>query len=154
MRLKYFIFISILVFLAGCTSSPKNAFAVKTKDYGQCRLIEKGEKIFYKKKLVKYVCEDMHVLFDNPYEKKDEWYFKSGFFTKGKVQDISSTKVVKTFHKVCELRGAYGVGTQKIRKFYFNMKIKACQPFIWSGEAGIVPFDSYDDCRFECFILR
>jgi len=146
--------IVVSLFFLGCGGSPKNAYAVKTKDYGQCRAIVKGEKLFYKKKLVKYVCEDRHVLLDDPYEKENEWYFKSGLLNKGKVENISSTQVLRTFHKSCELKGAYGTGTQEIKKYYFNTKIKACQPFVWSGEAGIVPFETYDDCRFECFILR
>lgn len=155
MKLSSFLVVVILsLSFLGCSGSPKNAYAVKTKDYGQCRSIQKGERIYYKKKLVRYVCEDMHVLFNDPYEKNEEWYFKSGFLDEGKVKDISSTKVIRSMHKQCELKGAYGTGTKEIKKFYLNTKTKACQPFVWSGEAGIVPFDSYDDCRFECFELR
>jgi len=145
---------AMILFFSGCGGSPKNAYALKTADYGQCRSIEKGEKIFYKKRLVRYVCEDMHVLFGEPYEKQDIWYFKSGLLEEGDVKHISSTKVEKVLHKQCELEGAYGIGTQEIRKFYFNSVFLACKPFIWSGKAGIAPFNSKDECRVECFHLR
>ena len=136
----------------GCISgSPKNAFALKTEDYGQCRLQEEGTKIFHKKRLVSYVCEDGHVLLSKPYKKEDTWYFSSGFYDGEKVKDISSTKVIKTFYQVCQLEGAYGTGTDSIRKFYFNTKLKACQPFEYSGKDGIVPFDSRDECEVNCY---
>lgn len=154
MKFESLIIVSVMLFFVGCGGSPKNAYAVKTKDYGQCRSINSGEKIYYKKKLVRYVCEDMHVLLDKPFEKKDEWYYKAGFYDGKKVKKAKTTKVTRTFHKQCDLEGAYGTGTQKIKKFYLNTKNKTCTPFMWSGEAGIVPFDTKDDCRFECFEQR
>ena len=148
--MKYLLILLMAVVFIGCAGSPKNAFALKTEDYGQCRMLEEGERIFYKKKRVSYICEDGHVLFSKPYEKDEEWYFSSGFYDGKKVKNISSTKVLKTFHKICQLEGSYGTGNESIRKFYFNTKIKACQPFEYSGENGISLFDSRDECEVFC----
>jgi len=154
MKVQSLILISTIVLFSACGGSPKNSYAVKVQDYGQCRSLEEGEKIFYKKRLVKYICEDKHVLMGKPFEKKDDWYFKAGLYDGEKVEKVKDAKVIRTYHKRCQLQGAYGTGTQKIRKFYLNTKNKTCMPFEWSGEAGIVPFNTKEDCRFECFELR
>ena len=153
-RSLFFTLVSTLLglfFLAGCTASPEGSFGLKTAEYGQCRGLEKGEKIRYKKRLVTYVCEERHVLFGEPYKRDDAWYFKSGRFDGKRVKDISQAKVEKSFHNICQFEGSYGTGDQYIRKFYFNTKLKACLPFDWSGKDGIVPFDSKDLCEMNCF---
>ena len=149
--MRYILVLLMAVGFIGCTGSPKNAFALKTEDYGQCRMLDEGERIFYKKRRVSYICEDGHVLLSKPYEQDEAWYFSSGFYDGKKVINISSTKVLKTFHKICQLEGAYGTGNESIRKFYFNTKLKACQPFEYSGKDGIVPFDSRDECEMNCY---
>ena len=140
-----------LFLISGCTASPKNAFAIKTAEYGQCRGLEKGEAIRYKKRLVSYVCEDKHVLFGEPYQLEDEWYFKSGKYDGKKVKEVSSVKVDKRIHNICQFEGTYGSGDSHIRKFYFDNKLKACFPFDWSGKEGIAPFDSQDVCEKSCY---
>lgn len=137
--------------LAGCSASPQNAFAIKTAEYGQCRALKKSEGIRYKNRLVSYVCEDSHVLFGQPYQREEEWYFKSGKYDGIKVREISEVKVDKRIHGVCHFEGTYGTGDKHIRKFYFDTKLKACRPFDWSGKGGIVPFESQDVCEKNCY---
>jgi len=135
----------------GCTSSPKNAFSVKTEDYGQCRSLYKGEKIRYKRRLVQYVCEDNHVLIGKPYRVDGHWFFKSGLYNGKKVKKDSFTKITKSFHNLCNMSGSYGDGTEDIRKFHFDTKLKRCLPYSWSGKGGFVPFSSVDDCEVACY---
>ena len=137
--------------MSGCLSSPKNAFAVKTEDYGQCRTLQKGEKIRYKKRLVQYVCEDNRVLIGKPYKVKGEWYFKTGTYDGKRVRKDSYTKVTKSFNNICKMEGVYGDGNEQIKKFYLDRKIKKCIPFMWSGKGGFVPFDSVDECEMKCY---
>lgn len=147
---------SVLVFfgsflLVGCTASPQNAVGLKTSEHGQCRGLKKSEGIRYKNRLVSYICEDKHVLFGQAYQLEDEWYFKSGKYDGKRVEDISQTKVEKSFHNICQFEGSYGTGNEHIRKFYFNTKLKSCLPFEWSGKDGIVPFNSQDLCEMNCY---
>jgi len=141
------------VLFSGCfLTSPKGAFALETKEYGQCRPLKRGERIAYKKRLVKFVCEDtQHVLFGNPYELKGDWYYKSGTYKGKKVSNISHAKVVKAFRNRCELPGVYGVGKMKVQMFYFDVSLKSCRPFEWSGDGGSAPFDSRDACEAYCY---
>lgn len=143
--------IALLFLFTGCSASPKNAYALRTADHGQCRSLTKGERIYYKKKRAQYLCEDNHVLLSKPYKIKDEWYFHSGEYDGKKVKNISSTKVDKVFHNICQVKGLYGTGDKKIKKFYFDTKLKRCLPFEWSGQEGFVPFDSVDLCEMKCF---
>lgn len=140
---------SIFLF-SGCSSSPVNAYAVKTADYGQCRSLKKGERIAYKKRPVAFICEDRHVLVGKPYKIEDTWYYKSGLYDGKKVKAASQTKVNKVLRNICQLQGSYGAGTQKIRKFYFDTTLKSCRPFQWSGKGGTAPFDSVDICEMNC----
>ena len=150
--MKNFIVLLVVgVFFTACTGSPKNAFAVQTYDYGQCRSLDKGERISYKKKPVSYICEDSHFLYGKPYKKEDIWYFKSGIYEGSDVKELSSTKVDKTLYNICQFEASYGTGSEKIRKFYFSTKLKACLPFEWSGKDGIAPFDSKDECEAKCY---
>ena len=143
---------SVVIFLStACSVSPKNAYALKTAEHGQCRLTKKGERIYYKKKRAVYICEDNHVLFKKPYKIKDAWYFPSGHYDGRKVKKLSASKVEKVLHNRCQLKGIYGTGNQTIKKFYFDTKLNRCQPFEWSGKGGYVPFDSVDICEMECF---
>lgn len=147
-----FIFIVLSLFLLlGCSASPQNAFAIKTAEYGQCRGLKKSEGIRYKNRLVSYVCEDKHVLFGQPYQLEDEWYFKSGKYDGKRIKEISGVKVEKRIHNICQFEGSYGTGDKHIRKFYFNTKLQSCLPFEWSGKDGIVPFDSQDLCEMNCY---
>ncbi len=140
-----------LLLLTGCSASPKNAYALRTADHGQCRSLNKGERIYYKKKRVQYLCEDNYVLFARPYKHKDIWYFPSGEYKDKKISKVSSTKIEKVFHNICQVQGLRGTGDKKITKFYFDTKLKRCIPFEWSGKGGFVPFDSVDICEMNCF---
>jgi len=139
-------------FFLGCSSSPKGAYALQTADYGQCRILKKGEKIRYQKRLVKYICaDDKHLLVGKPYKVKGVWFYESAQFNGKKVEKASHTKIEKTFHNRCQLQGTYGTGEEKIQKFYFNTATKACKPFEWSGKGGLVPFSSRDECEAKCY---
>lgn len=141
-----------LFLLAGCSMSPQHAYAVKTADYGQCRSLEKDERIRYKKRPVSFVCEQRHILYGKPYKSQDEWYFKAGTYDEGeKIKEAAPTKVEKILHDICQIQGSYGTGIEKIRKFYFNTKLQQCMPFIWSGKGGMAPFDSQDICEMNCY---
>jgi len=140
-----------MVLVSGCTGSPKHAYAVKTQDYGQCRSLDEGEKIYYRKRPVAFTCEDSHFLYGKPYKESNAWYFKSGIYEGKKLKDLSSTKVTKSMYNICQLEAAYGTGNEKIRKFYFNTRLKTCLPFEWSGKDGIAPFDSRDECEVKCY---
>ncbi len=135
----------------GCSISPNNAYALKTVDHGQCHTVRKGEKIYYKKRRVKYLCEDNYVLFSKPYQSKDEWYYPSGYYDGKRVRNVSTAKIDKVYHNICQVKGLYGSGDKKIKKFYFDTKLKRCKPFEWSGKGGFVPFNSVDECEMECF---
>jgi len=137
--------------LQGCSGSPHNSFGLKTAEYGECRRLEKGEIIRYKNRLVSYVCEDRDILFGKPYKIGDDWYFKAGYFNGKSVENISQAKVEKVLYNICQFQGAYGTGSEHIRKFYFNIGLKACLPFEWSGTNGVVPFDSKDECEANCY---
>jgi len=152
--LKYLLSsVIVLSFFLGCSASPKGAYALQTADYGQCRVLEKGEKIRYKKRLVKYVCaDDKHLLIGKPYKVKDTWFYESARFNGKKIEKASYTKIERSFHNRCQLRGSYGTGDKKIRKFYFDTKIKECRPFMWSGKGGLVPFASQDGCEAKCYL--
>jgi len=141
----------LLAFLTGCSMTPKNAYALRTADHGQCHPLKKGERIYYKKKRVKYLCEDSQVLFSKPYKVEEEWYFPSGYYDGKRVRNISAAKVDKVYHNICQVKGLYGSGDQKVKKFEFDTKLKRCRPFEWSGQGGFVPFDSIDECEMECY---
>lgn len=145
------IIVFALFALAGCSISPQNAYAVKTEDYGQCRSLEKGERIRYKKRPVSFVCEEKHILYGKPYQSEDGWYFKAGAYDGKKIKEVSPTRVEKILRNICQIQGSYGTGTQKIRKFYFNTKLQQCMPFVWSGKGGMAPFDSQDICEMNCY---
>ena len=139
-------------FFLGCSASPKGAYALRTADYGECRVLQKGEKIRYQKRLVKYVCsDDKHLLVGKPYKVKDDWYYESAQFAGKKIEKASYTKIEKVFHNNCQLRGAKGSGSEKIKKFYFDTRTKECRPFKWSGKGGLVPFESVDSCQAKCY---
>ncbi len=142
----------VVSFFTGCTASPEGAYALKTADYGQCRVLHMGEKIRYKKRLVSYVCaDDKHLLIGEPYKVKGDWYYKSARYNGKKVEKARYTKIEKSFHNRCQLKGSYGEGTQKIKKFYFDTGLKACRPYEWSGEGGMVPFSTRDECEAKCY---
>ncbi len=142
----------VLSLFSACSSSPKGAYALQTADYGQCRILKEGEKIRYKKRLVKYVCaDDKHFLIGKPYQVKGNWYYESAQLNGKKVEKASYTKIKKTFHNSCQLQGTYGKGKEKIQKFYFKASAKRCKPFEWSGKGGFVPFSSRDECEAKCY---
>jgi hypothetical protein len=142
----------LLSFFSGCSFSPQGAYALKTADYGECRRLHKGEKIRYKKRLVKYVCsDDKHLLIGKPYKVKGDWYYESARFNGKKIERACYTKIEKSFQNRCQIQGQKGTGSEKIRKFYFDTKFKECRPFEWSGKGGLVPFESKDGCEAQCY---
>lgn len=149
--MKYLLSVILAFGFYGCSASPKGAYALKTAEYGQCRSLKKGERIQYKKRLVEYVCEDNYVLIGKPYKIKDEWFYKSGKYNGKKVTSVSHTKVDKAYRNICQIEGSYGSGAEKIKKFYFDTKLKRCKSFEWSGKDGFAPFDSEDICEMHCY---
>lgn len=143
-------FIMVIVF-AGCTaSSPKHAYAIRTVEHGQCKSMSKKQRYHYKGKRAKYICSDNIVLLGKPYKTKGKWYFKSGHIEGRKVKNISFTEVDKAITNRCHLEGEYGLGSDKVKRFYFDLSRKMCKPFEWSGQGGTAPFNSIDECEMKC----
>ena len=50
----------------------------------------------------------------------------------------------------CSLEPNGGPCNAYFPKFYFDMKEKRCKEFIWGGCAGVVPFETLEDCEKQC----
>lgn len=149
--MKTVLIFGMALLFAGCTAgSPRHAYAIKTVEHGQCEAMNKHQRYHYKGKRAKYICNDNVVLLGKPYKTKGKWYFKSGRIVGKKVKNISYAEVDSAIKDRCHLEGEYGLGSQKLKKFYFDLSRKMCKPFEWSGERGTVPFDSIDECEMQC----
>ena len=49
----------------------------------------------------------------------------------------------------CELEPEVGPCNAAIPRFYFDKKENECKQFIWGGCAGVVPFETLEECE-EC----
>lgn len=144
-----------LFILSGCSSMGLNrdSVAVVTKEYGQCIVNTKAAPSFNKKK-VTFRCEKDRVLLGELYEKDGVKYIDSARLSKkdGKyvIKDRKSVQFVRGLHSVCQLKPMQGEGDKKIKRFYFDMKLKECRPFNWNGKGGFVPFKNLDECEQYC----
>ncbi|MEE8588723.1 MAG: BPTI/Kunitz-type proteinase inhibitor domain-containing protein [Sulfurimonadaceae bacterium] len=144
-----------LFILSGCSSMGLNrdSVAVVTKEYGQCIANTKAAPSFNKKK-VTFRCEKDRVLLGGLYEKDGVEYIDSARLSKkdGKyvIKDRKSVQFVRGLHSVCQLKPMQGEGDKKIKRFYFDMKLKECRPFNWNGKGGFVPFKNVDECEQYC----
>jgi hypothetical protein len=50
----------------------------------------------------------------------------------------------------CNLNPDAGPCYALITKYYYDKTTKKCQPFMWGGCAGVVPFDSLEECEKGC----
>lgn len=147
--------VSALLLLSGCTGIGLNSgsIAAVTEEYGQCIANTREAPIFGHKK-VTFICQDGRVLLGGAYEEKGQMYIDSGVLTKREdrysIKDRSRAVFVEGLHSVCQLKPAAGNGTKQIRRFYFDMRLKECRSFVWSGKGGIVPFRSMDECEQHC----
>lgn len=139
-----------VLLLSACASSPKHAYALETEKYGQCHAFKKGEGIRYQKRLVDYICEEGYLLYGEPYESGGEWFYPALKPEKNRLKPTASTRVSKRLHNICQVRGKYGVGKESHTRFYFDQNRKVCTPFTWSGEGGLAPFTSRDECEVNC----
>ncbi len=146
---------AVALLLGGCTGSGlgSDSVAVVTKEYGQCFINTKASPRFNGKK-VTFRCEKNRVLLGEPYEKEGVDYIESAHLYKksGKyrIKDREELHFVESLHSVCQIKPVKGEGDQKIRRVYFDMKLKECRPFEWSGKGGIVPFKNIDECEQHC----
>jgi len=144
-----------LFILTGCSSMGLNrdSVAVVTKEYGQCILNTKAAPSFNKKK-VTFRCEKERVLLGELYEKDVVEYIDIAVLQKKDdkyvIRDKKSAEFVRGLHSVCQLEPMRGEGDKEIRRFYFDMKLKECRPFNWSGRGGFVPFKNVDECEQHC----
>ena len=144
-----------LLFLSGCTSMGLNsdAIGVVTTEYGQC-LHNMEEAPRFKKKKVTFRCENDRVLLGTAYERKGKWYIDSGILVnqggKFKLKDKKRAGFKHGIGSVCQLEPMQGKGTKEIKRYYFDLSIKKCRPFIWHGDGGFVPFKSIDACQQFC----
>ncbi len=147
--------IAALFILSGCSSMGLNrdSVAVVTKEYGQCILNTKAAPSFNKKK-VTFRCEKERVLLGELYEKDGVEYIDSAVLQKKDdkyvIRDKKSAEFVRGLHSVCQLKPMRGEGDKEIKRFYFDMKLKECRPFNWSGRGGFVPFKNVDECEQHC----
>ena len=147
--------LTTLLFLSGCTSMGLNSdsVGVLTTEYGQC-LHNTKEAPRFKKKRVSFRCKGDRVLLGTAYERKGKWYIDSGILVKDngkfKLRDKKRVGFKHGIGSVCELKPMQGKGDKKIRRYYFDTKIKECRPFIWHGDGGFVPFKSIDACEQFC----
>jgi len=144
-----------LLLLSGCSTmelSP-DAVAVMTEEYGQC-LANTQEAPRFGKKRVTFRCEGDRVLLGTVYEKEGKGYIESGLlYKKGGKYRLKARRpahFVRGMHSVCQLEPVQGGGDKEIKRFYFDLKLKKCRPFIWHGDGGFVPFESQDVCEQYC----
>ncbi len=146
--------VSIIVF-TGCSTMglKSDSVGVETKEFGQCIANTKEGPRFNKKKVTFY-CADNRVLLGDVYEKEGVEYIDSAILSKrdGKyvVTDKKRVRFVRGFHSVCQLQPIQGEGDKKIKRFYFDQKLKECRPFEWNGKGGFVPFKNVDECEQYC----
>ena len=145
----------VSLLITGCASVglSSDSVAVVTEDHGQCLASTKNGPKFHKKS-VTFICQDRWVLLGEPYEKEGERYFKSGKLVKNKTREHiveqKDVRFIKALNSVCQLQPIQGEGDQKIRRYYFDMSLKTCRPFIWHGKGGFVPFKNADECTAYC----
>ncbi len=149
------VFGSIGLLISGCASVGLNSdsVGVVTETYGQCLVnTENGPK--FNKKRVTFYCQDEWVLLGKPFEKEGAYYFESAKLVKNKkgqyIEDKKRVRLIKGLHSVCQLQPIQGQGDQTIRRYYFDMSLKTCRPFIWHGSGGFVPFKNADECTAYC----
>ncbi|MEN8147773.1 MAG: BPTI/Kunitz domain-containing protein [Campylobacterota bacterium] len=147
--------IAALFILSSCSSMglSSDSVAVVTKEYGQCIANTKAAPSFNKKK-VTFRCENDRVLLGELYEKDGVEYIDSAVLQKknGKyvIRDRESVEFVRGLHSICQIKPTRGEGDKEIKRFYFDMKLKECRPFNWSGRGGFVPFKNVDECEQYC----
>lgn len=62
----------------------------------------------------------------------------------------SSTVGNKHLSENCRLKPETGHCRAAIQKIYFDEERQQCQPFIWGGCGGVVPFDTKQECDTAC----
>lgn len=154
MILRTLLALSVLLFSACSTMGLySDSVGAETKEYGQCIANTKNGPRFNKKRVTFY-CADQRVLLGNVYEEEGEEYIDSAILSehKGKyvITDKQRVHFVRGFHSVCQLQPIQGDGDQKIKRFYFDQKLKECRPFEWNGKGGFVPFKNVDECEQYC----
>lgn len=149
------VLILFMLLASGCSTMGLNpdSIAVVTKEYGQC-LANTQEAPQFHKKRVTFRCEGERVLLGTVYEKEGDEYIDSGLLSQknGKyvLKDKKSARFIRGMHSVCQLKPMQGEGSKKIKRYYFDVKVKKCRPFIWHGDGGFVPFESLDACEQYC----
>ena len=149
------LFSACLLILTGCSSMglQSDTIAVVTKEHGQCIANTKAAPSFNKKK-VTFRCEKERVLLGKLYKKDGVEYIDSARLMEknGKhvIRERKPAQFVRGLHSVCQLKPIQGEGDKKIKRFYFDMKLKECKPFEWHGDGGFVPFKNVDECEQYC----
>ncbi len=146
---------AMLFLFSGCSAVglSSDSVGVVTEEYGQCLANTKPSPTF-NKKTVTFLCQGERVLLGDAYKYNGKNVIDSGLFVKkGKkyvIRDKQKATVVRGLHTVCQLKPMQGEGDQEIQRFYFDMKLKECRPFKWSGKGGFVPFKNRDECEQFC----
>lgn len=50
----------------------------------------------------------------------------------------------------CNLEPETGPCYALITRYYYDKEEKICKPFTWGGCAGVVPFDTLEECKKGC----
>ena len=153
--MQWFFIALISLFLNGCSTNviTPDTLAVVTEEEGQC-IAMSGNTPSFKHKKVRFRCENGRVLLGDVNEVDDKLYIQSAKITKQKgnykIDAKKDVAYLRSLDSICEIRPFVGTGDQKVRRFYFDVSIKACRVFEWSGKGGFVPFESLDECEQRC----
>ena len=139
----------------GCATNAitPDTLAVVTQEEGQCIAMSK-ETPSFKHKKVRFRCENGRVLLGDLHQIEDKFYIQSAKIHKKEgayvIDAKKDVRFVRSLDSICEIKPFVGTGEKKIRRYYFDISIKACRVFEWSGQGGFVPFESLDECEQRC----
>ena len=151
-----FILLALMgLLISGCSTNSisPDSLAVVTEEEGQCIAMAQDTPSFNHKK-VRFRCENGRVLLGGLTKVDDKLYIQSAKISKKegvyKIHAKKDVAYLRSLDTICEIKPFVGSGEQKIRRYYFDISIKACRVFEWSGKGGFVPFESLDECEQRC----
>ena len=153
--MKWILLTFTVLLISGCSTNAitPETLAVMTEEEGQCIAMGNEAPSFNKKK-VRFRCENGRVLLGGLNKVDDRLYIQSANITKKqgtyKIDTKKDVEYIRSLESICEIKPFVGSGDKKIRRYYFDLSIKSCRVFEWSGKGGFVPFESLDECEQRC----
>ena len=147
----------VLMMISGCSTMriSDDAVALVTKEHGQC-LANIQKRVYFDHQPISFVCEDAYVLLGSVKDVNGSFYMKSGRFSiennTPRLSKRAQVEITEGLTSVCQLRPSYGLGKEKVKRFYFDSKVKKCRPYIWSGIGGFKGFENFDACHQQCYL--